>query len=273
MYFKKKLILLIGILYLTSSTLIACGVKEKQPVSSQTSSVSDTAKVELTISAAASLTDSMKEIQTIFTKKYSHINVNYNFGASGTLQQQIEQGAPVDLFISAGTKQFQALADKKLIEKSRNLVTNELVMIAPVVGTSSINTIEDLSKSEVKYIAVGQPDSVPAGNYAKQSLMFYKLWDSLQSKVVLAKDVRQVLTYVETGNSDAGFVYKTDAISSSKVKVILTLDQKSYSPIQYPIGLIKSTKHPKESQLFFDFLQSKEANEIFLKFGFSLPSL
>jgi molybdate transport system substrate-binding protein len=103
--------------------------------------------------------------------------------------------------------------------------------------------------------------------------MYYKLWENLQSKVVLAKDVRQVLTYVETSNSDAGFVYKTDAINSAKVRVILTLDQKSYSPIQYPIGLIKTTKHPKESQQFFDFLQSKEANAIFLKFGFSLPKL
>jgi molybdate transport system substrate-binding protein len=273
MYFKIKLILLIGILYLTSSTLIACGAKEKQSVSSQSNSVSDTAKVELTISAAASLTDSMKEIQKIFTKKYSHIILNFNFGASGTLQQQIEQGAPVDLFLSAGTKQIQALADKKLIEKTRNLVTNELVLIAPDVVTSSINKIEDLSKSEVKYIAIGQPDSVPAGNYAKQSLMYYKLWDNLQSKIVLAKDVRQVLTYVETGNSDAGIVYKTDAISSAKVKVILTFDQKSYSPIQYPIGIIKTSKHPKESQQLFDFLQSKEANEVFLKFGFSLPKL
>jgi molybdate transport system substrate-binding protein len=228
-------------------------------------------KVELTISAAASLTDSLNEIQKLFVEKNHNIKINFNFGASGALEQQIEQGAPADLFISASSKPMQALVDKHRVEGPINLLTNELVLIAPADGKTILNTIEDLNKPEVKFLAIGQPESVPAGSYTKEALTYYKQWETLQSKIVLAKDVRQVLTYVETGNSDAGFVYKTDALQSNKVKIILTIDQASYTPIQYPIGLIKTTKHNKEAQAFYDFLQSKEAQAVFTHFGFSLP--
>jgi molybdate transport system substrate-binding protein len=228
-------------------------------------------KVELTISAAASLTDSLNEVQKLFAEKNNNIKLNFNFGASGALEQQIEQGAPADLFISAGAKQMQALVSKQYVEHPINLLTNELVLIAPADGKTLLNTMEDLTKPEVKFLAVGQPESVPAGSYSKEALTYYKLWEKLQSKIVLAKDVRQVLTYVETGNSDAGFVYKTDAIHSNKVKIVITMDQVSYTPIQYPIGLIKSTKHNKEAQAFFDFLQSKEAQAVFTQFGFTSP--
>jgi molybdate transport system substrate-binding protein len=228
-------------------------------------------KVELTISAAASLTDSLNEIQKLFAKKHNNIKINFNFGASGALEQQIEHGAPVDLLISAGSKQMQALVDKQYVEHPIHLLTNELVLIAPAGGNTSLKTMEDLTKPEVKFLAMGQPESVPAGSYTKEALTYYKLWDKLQSKIVFAKDVRQVLTYVETGNSDAGFVYKTDAIHSNKVKITLTVDQASYEPIDYPAGLIKTTKHNKEALAFYDFLQSKEAQVVFTQFGFSLP--
>jgi molybdate transport system substrate-binding protein len=228
-------------------------------------------KVELTISAAASLTDSLNEIQKRFAKKNNNIKINFNFGASGALEQQIEQGAPADIFISAGSKQMQALVNKRRIEHPVNLLTNELVLIAPAEGKPLLNTIESLTKPEVKFLAIGQPDSVPAGGYTKEVLTYYKLWEKLQSKIVLAKDVRQVVTYVETGNADAGFVYKTDAILSNKVKIIMTLDQASYTQIQYPVGLIKTTKHSEEATAFYEFLQSKEAQAVFTQFGFSLP--
>ncbi|MDB5052888.1 MAG: molybdenum transporter substrate-binding protein [Bacilli bacterium] len=260
----KKIYLISGFLVISLLVLAACGMK-KEPIK----------QVELTISAASSLTDSLKEIQTLFTGINSKVKLNFNFGASGTLQQQIEQGAPVDVFISAGKKQMQALIDKQLVEvtQQKNLLTNELVLVTPIDDKRSVNKVEDLAKPEVNNIAVGQPDSVPAGSYAKEALTYYKLWDALQSKIILAKDVRQVLTYVETGNSDAGFVYKTDALTSKKVKVDVTIDPKSYPPIQYPMGLIKASKHFKESQVFFDYLQSKAAQDIFLKYGFSLPKL
>lgn len=130
--------------------------------------------------------------------------------------------------------------------------------------------IEDVTKPEINKLAIGQPDTVPAGSYSRDALSYYKIWDQLQPKLVLAKDVRQVLTYVETGNVEAGFVYKTDALTSSKVKAAFTVDPKSYKPIEYPMGIIKSTKHAKETQEFYQYLLSKPAQDIFVKYGFTL---
>ncbi|MBP1994024.1 molybdate ABC transporter substrate-binding protein [Paenibacillus eucommiae] len=268
-FFPSKLAVICLLVLALALALTACGAKPTK----QGETPKKMEEIELTISAAASLTDSLKEIQTLYSEKYSHIKLNYNFGASGTLQQQIEQGAPADVFISAGRKQMQALVDKQLIDQAQqtNLLTNEFVLITALDAKSAIDKVEDLSKSEVTNVAIGQPESVPAGSYAKEVLTYYKLWDSLQSKLVLSKDVRQVLTYVETGNADAGFVYKTDALTSQKIKIALTVDPKSHKPIQYPIGLIKESKHSKEAQAFYDYLLSKEAQDVFVKYGFSLP--
>jgi molybdate transport system substrate-binding protein len=232
-----------------------------------------TEKVELLISAAASLTDSMKEIQAAYEKEHNHVKILFNFGASGALQQQIEQGAPADLFLSAGKKQMTALVDKQLVDNNRqmNLLSNELVAIIPTDTKIAFSKMEDITKPEVKKIAVGEPETVPVGSYTKDSLTFYKLWDTIQTKTVFAKDVRQVLNYVETGNTEVGFVYRTDALTSQKVKVALSPDSQSYKPIEYPVGIVKATKHIKEAEDFYNYLQSKAAQDIFIKYGFSLP--
>ncbi|MEK3723841.1 molybdate ABC transporter substrate-binding protein [Paenibacillus sp. FSL H8-0034] len=229
--------------------------------------------VELTISAAASLTDALKEIQTAYQAKVKSTKLNFNFGASGALQQQIEQGAPADLFLSAATKNMKTLVDKQLIDagKQKNLLTNELVVVVPSDGKVSIGSEADLSKPEVLHVAIGIPESVPAGSYAKEALTYSKQWDSLQPRLVQGKDVRQVLQYIETGNAEAGFVYKTDALTSSKVKVAFAVDPKSYQAVEYPIGIVKSTKHSKEAEDFYNYLQSKEALDVFVKFGFTVP--
>lgn len=231
------------------------------------------AKVELTISAAASLTDALKEIQTTYESKHSNVKLNFNFGASGSLQQQIEQGAPADLFLSAATKNMQALVDKQLIDKGqqKNFLTNELVVVVSADAKPSIKQEADLANPSVKSIAVGIPESVPAGNYAKEALTNAKLWDSIQLKTVQGKDVRQVLQYVETGNSDAGFVYKTDALTSKKVQVAFAVNPSWYTPVEYPIGIVKATKHSKEAEEVYTYLQSKEALDVFVKYGFSVP--
>lgn len=229
--------------------------------------------VELTVSAAASLTDSLNDIKKLYEAKAGHVKLTFNFGASGTLQQQIEQGAPADLFLSAGKKQMDTLVQKQLIETNtaKNLLLNDLVLVVPADGKVSVNTMEDLSKADIKKLAVGTPESVPAGSYAKEALTTLKLWDSLQPKIVLTKDVKQVLSYVETGNTEAGFVYKTDALMSQKVKIALTVDPKSFSAIEYPIGIVKATKFKKEAEAFYQYLQTKEAQDIFVKYGFVLP--
>ncbi|MGG6312022.1 molybdate ABC transporter substrate-binding protein [Paenibacillus macerans] len=226
-------------------------------------------QVELLVSAATSLTESLDELKSIYEAEHGNIKLTYNYAASGTLQQQIEQGAPADLFLSAGKKQMNALLDKRLVdaELTTNLLTNELVLVVPQDGSVQLETIKDLTN--IGDIAIGTPESVPAGKYAQQTLAYHKLWDSLQSRLVLTKDVKQVLSYVETGNVDAGFVYKTDAALSDKVKVALSAEPESHDPIEYPVGVLKGSSHPDEAKAFYEFLLSGEARQVFSKFGFT----
>lgn len=251
----------------------AAPTQATQAATTPTATLVSTEKVELTISAAASLTDALKEIQTNYETKNKQIKLNFNFGASGALQQQIEQGAPADLFFSAATKNMKTLVDKQLIDTAlqKNLLINELVAVVPADGKVAVAKVEDLSGDNIKHLAVGEPATVPAGSYAKEALTNVKLWDALQAKIVQGKDVRQVLTYVESGNAEAGFVYKTDALTSKSVKVAFSVDPKTYTSIDYPVGIVKATKHSKETNDFYTYLQSKEAQDVFVKFGFSIP--
>ncbi|WP_246483838.1 molybdate ABC transporter substrate-binding protein [Heyndrickxia vini] len=225
-------------------------------------------KVELTMSAAASLQDALNEIRNDFVKNHPQIKVNFNFGASGALQQQILQGAPVDLFFSAAEDKFTKLIQKGLIDKEKgtNLVGNELVLVVPKNSKIGIHSFENIPK--VEKVAIGTPESVPAGQYAKETLEHLHLWGEIKEKTVYAKDVRQVLTYVETGNVDAGIVYKTDALGSQKVKIIATAAKNLHAPIIYPVGMIKNGSHPKETQLFYDYLQSESGIKVLEKYGF-----
>lgn len=227
-------------------------------------------KVQLIVSAAASLTESLEEIKPIYETAHPNITLAFNFGASGTLQKQIEQGAKADLFLSAGAKQMKALVEGKFIDPATqmNLLLNELVVVVPADGGQPIASLEDLKGAAFKKLAVGTPESVPAGNYAKEALEKAGLWDALQSKIVFTKDVKQVLNYVETGNTEAGFVYKTDALASTKAKIAFTVDKSSHSPITYPIGIIQATEHRPQVEALYSYLTSKEAVDIFVKHGF-----
>lgn len=257
--------------------LAGCGTGSDGNNSSQASSTNEQAHkdgetVELIISAAASMTDALKEIQQAYETVNPHIKLNFNFGASGALQQQIEQGAPADLFLSAAAKNMQALVDEQLIDASQQkaILGNEVVAVVSTDGQLSMEGTADLSKPEVKKIAIGIPESVPAGGYAKEALTNAKLWDALQDKMVQGKDVRQVLQYVETGNADVGFVYKTDALTSDKVRIAFTFDPQTYTPVEYPIGIVKATKHSREAEELYQYLQTKEALDVFVKHGFSV---
>lgn len=275
---KKSYVLLCLVMIMVVVT--ACGSNQaNQPSStnqSEATAISTEApaeNVDLTISAAASLTDALKEIETQFKVVHPNVKLNFNFGASGALQKQIENGAPADLFLSAASKNMKSLVDAKLIaeDSQTNLLSNGLVLVTSKTSKTQLATVNDLLNADVKTIAIGIPESVPAGSYTKEALEQAKLWDSLQPKVVQAKDVRQVLQYVETGNADAGFVYKTDALTSDKVNIVLTVDPATYTPITYPIGIVTATKHLPESKQFYDYLQTAEAMAVFEKFGFSKP--
>ncbi|ANE47749.1 molybdenum ABC transporter substrate-binding protein [Paenibacillus swuensis] len=227
-------------------------------------------KTELIVSAAASLKGSLDQIEKLYEKKHKDINLTFNYGSSGTLQKQIEQGAPVDLFFSAGRKQMDALVKGNLVKQSTNILNNELVMIIPSDSKHTLTTVKQLTNKDIEKVAIGQPESVPAGQYAKEALTVRKVWDPLKDKLIYAKDVRQVLTYVETGNADAGFVYKTDALASKKVKMAIHILSSVHAPISYPAGVLKESKHMTEATTFYNYLQSNEADAVFKKYGFKL---
>ncbi|MCL6478244.1 MAG: molybdate ABC transporter substrate-binding protein [Peptococcaceae bacterium] len=226
--------------------------------------------VNLTVSAAISMKEALEELRFIYGKKQAGVTVTYNFASSGTLQKQIEEGAPVDIFISAGETQMDAIAQQGLIVEStrKDLLANELVLIAG--KNSGLTGFDGLTGQEVTRISIGAPETVPAGKYARETLVHLQLWDKLQDKLVLAKDVRQVLTYVETGNVDAGLVYRTDAISGQGVRIVAAAPAGSHRPIVYPAALIRNSKHPEEAKQFFAFLFSDEAARTFEKHGFKV---
>lgn len=276
----KKTTLLFWPLLALILILSACGAKPTEQTAQNAAGTNRTANeatpaenesVTLTISAAASLTDALTDIQKTYEAAHPGVTLAFNFGASGALQQQIEQGAPADLFLSASTKNMKALLDGGLIEAEHetNWLNNTLVVVVPNDSSASVGKIEDLSGDQVKHVAIGIPESVPAGKYAQEALTKSGLWDSLQSKLVQGKDVRQVLQYTETGNADAGFVYKTDAMTSDQVKVAFDVDPDSYSAINYPIGIVKATKHQEAAQAFYDYLQTPEALKVLTGYGFS----
>jgi molybdate transport system substrate-binding protein len=227
-------------------------------------------QTNLTISAAISMKDSLDEVQRDFTAANPSIIVACNYGASGTLQRQIEQGAPVDVYLSASPKQMDALEAKGLLLPGTrtNLLRNEVVLIVPKDSRSHVSSFQDLARTDVKQIALGEPTTVPAGEYAKEVLTYLGIYGVVKSKAVLAKDVRQVLTYVETGNVDAGIVYSTDAASSSQVKVVATAPEESHAPAIYPVAVIKNSKEPAAARSFEDFLLGGQARAIFQKYGF-----
>lgn len=226
--------------------------------------------VQLTVSAAASLKDVLTELSSEYKKDHPNVTVKFNFGSSGALQQQIEQGAPADLFFSAAQDKFDRLVEQGLISKSDsvNLLENSLVLIVPKEKAKQVKSFEDLTKSGVDKLAVGKPESVPAGKYAKETLTSLHLWSKVQSKIVYGKDVRQVLSYVETGNADAGAVYRTDALTSDQVKAVETAASDLHTPIVYPLGIVKNTKHREQAEQFYKFLQSDESVKKMEKYGF-----
>jgi molybdate transport system substrate-binding protein len=228
-------------------------------------------KEKLVVSAAASLKPALQEIETEFEKSNPGIDVLMNFGATGALKRQIENGAEVDVFLAASADHMAALerSGRLLAGSRRNALSNSLVLIAPK-GTSSPKSLLDVADSKVKRIAIGEPRSVPAGAYARESLAKLTKGTTFDSKFVLASNVRQVLAYVETGEVDAGLVYATDAKDSDKVRLVATIPTGSHEPIVYPFAILRSSKRKAEALDFLSYLDSSAARSVFEKQGFQL---
>ncbi len=229
----------------------------------------------ITVSAAISLKDALDELGAIFQLQQKRKNgggavVTFNYGGSGTLARQIEQGAPVDVFFSAAEKQMDELAAQGSIEADsrRDLVGNALVLIAPAQATT-LHSFQDLTNPRVKTLALGETSTVPAGAYARQTLEHLGLFTAIEKKVVYAKDVRAVLTYVETGDADAGMVYQTDANTSKNVRVIAVAPADSHDPILYPAAVLRDSKNKPAARAFLEFLAGPDARAVFQKYGFT----
>ena len=227
------------------------------------------ANANLLVSAAASLKDALEEIKPLYRQTKSNVEVAYNFGASGALQQQIENGAPADIFVSAAQKQMDALESKNLILKDtrHNLLTNRLVLIVSK-NSSSINDFTQLTDSKVKKIAIGEPKSVPVGQYTEEVLTNLEILEQVRPKLVLGNNVRQVLAAVESGNADAGVVYTTDAKTSNKVKVVATAAENLHSQIIYPVAVLTNSKNASAARAYVQFLSNNQAKTVFEKYGF-----
>jgi molybdate transport system substrate-binding protein len=227
------------------------------------------------LAAAASLQQALQEITPLYTTANPTNTVNYNFAASGALQQQIERGAPVDVFISAADKQMNALETKGLLVAGtrQNLLTNQLVLIAPKSSPIVLTNLQQLTQPAVKRIAIGETRTVPAGQYAVEVFQNLGIFDRVKSKFVLGNNVRSVLTAVESGNVDAGIVYLTDIRGSDRIRSVEIVDRKLHAPIDYPIAIIKSSKSPNAASKYINFLQTNTAKAIFkkYKFGISQP--
>ena len=226
---------------------------------------------EITISAAASLKNAFEDMGKAFEGKNRSVKVYFNFGASGDLKRQIEGGAPVDVFASAAQREMDDLERQGglVAGTRRNFAGNEIVLARPSSSTIQLKSFNDLTKQEVKKIAIGNPPSVPAGMYAEQVLKHFSVWETIKDKLVFGESVRQVLDYVARGEVDAGIVFSTDALVRSKdVAVVMKAPEGSHVAVIYPIAIVKNTKNERLAKNFVDWVTSDNGRRILEKYGF-----
>jgi molybdate transport system substrate-binding protein len=224
---------------------------------------------EILVSAAASLTDVLNEISKNYQSKTKN-TVKFNFGPSSGLARQIDEGAPADIFFSADLPQMDNLDKKGRLEPGtrKNLLSNQLVIIVPADSKLALSLPKDLLKADVKRIALAEPSSVPVGVYTSKYLTDEGLWDQVKPKVVPVQDVRATLASVESGNVEAGFVYKTDAAVSRKVKIVYEVPIDKGPKITYPLAIVKDSKRKDAARDFVSYVQSPAAKNAFKKYGF-----
>ncbi len=226
---------------------------------------------ELTVHAAASLTDVMHELAPVY-EKASGDKLVFNFGASSALARQIQEGAPADVFFSADEAKMDTLEKAGLLLPGtrESLLGNTLVIVVPADSTLKVDSAAALAKPEIKKIAIAEPSSVPVGVYSKEYLTKLGLWDQVLPKVVPTESVRAALAAVESGNVEAGTVYKTDAQISKKVKIAYEVPVAEGPKITYPAAALKDSKSPTHAKKLLSFLGSGEARAVFKKYGFTV---
>jgi len=227
----------------------------------------------LRVSAAASLTDVLREMTPAYERRTGDA-ILFNFGASSMLARQIQEGAPADLFISADELKMDQLQQRGLIVRKsrRSILSNTLVIIVPSDSRLKITSPADLANPAIRNIAVAEPQTVPAGIYAKQYLRKLRIWDRIAGKIVPTDNVRAALAAVESANAETGIVYKTDALISRAVRIAYEVPQSVGPKISYPAAVLAESTQPEAAQRFLDYLQSPAAQEVFRKYGFRVQS-
>ncbi len=227
---------------------------------------------KITVSAAISLKDAFEDMAKVYEARNPGVKIYFNFGASGNLMMQIEEGAPVDVFASAAEKQMDMLSKKGMIEAGTraDFAVNSVVLIVPDGQKYAfVRSFRDLADPGIKRIAIGNPRSVPAGMYSEEALRYFKLTGAVSKKLIYGEHVRQVLEYVAREEVDAGLVYSTDAISQAgQVRVAAVAPQASHRPVVYPIAVVKGSANEKQARAFVALVTSPEGKSILRKYGF-----
>ena len=252
------------------STKEAENTQEQTQQSEKETEESKAEEVELHILAAASMTDVLTEIADKYEEEHPEITLTFSFDSSGTLQTQIEEGAPADVFISAALKQMNELNEQGLMDEDSiiELLENKVVLIKPKGSELDIASFEDVASDKVTMVAIGNSD-VPVGQYTQTIYENLGLWDQIQEKANYATNVRQVLDWVATKNADCGIVYATDAAIEPEVEIISEAPEGSCTPAIYPAGIVKDSEYPEQAKEFMDFLKTDEVKEIFENYQFT----
>lgn len=288
---KKLISSVMLLLSLTFVTSCSNNEKASEEVTENKVSVTDTSKPEekpvvednksdeklegeIIVGAAASLTDAFNDIIKNFEEKHPGVKIQTTYGGSGSIQSQIEEGAPMDFFISAAEKQMDALEEKDLIDKDTRVdfLENKVVLITPTDSDLKLESFEDVANNEnVNMVAIGEVESVPVGQYTKEIFENLKVWDKVEAKANWAKDVRQVLDWVSQKESPVGIVYKTDAFTEKdNVKIVTEAPEGTHKPVIYPMAVLKNTQNEKLAKAFEEYLKTDESKKILEDYGFEV---
>ena len=255
---KRNIVKCMIAVTIMTAFLTACGNAESE--------------AELMLAAAASLENVFEdELIPLFNKSYPNIEVVGTYASSGDLQTQIENGLEADVFFSAATKQMNALNEEGYVDNDTrvDLLENKIVLIVPATGTADYSSFMEIADAET--VAIGDPESVPAGQYAQEVLTNLDLWDTVSAKFSFGTKVTEVLAWVAEGSADAGIVYATDAAAEPGVEVVAEAPEGSLeTPVVYPVAVLTSGLYPDEAKVFVEFLQTDEAKDVFEKYGFTV---
>jgi len=257
---RRRVALLLAFLILW-----ALGGKPAHPASAQTRGI--------VVAAAISLSEAFNEIGRLSHDRTGS-TVTFSFASSGELEKQIEAGAPVDVFASAGEKEMDQLQARQLIDPSTraDFARNALVLVVPAGSQAPPHSFAELQAPGVQRIAIGDPKTVPAGQYAEQLLRNMQLWTKLEPRLVLAENVRQVLDYVVREEVEAGIVYATDVkVAKGKATVVATAPDQDYGPVLYPMAVVKDSGSAQAARDFVNLVRSPEGVRILAKYGFLAP--